>query len=132
MIAESADLVIGIGTRYTDFTTASKTAFQNPALRFVNINVFEHDAYEHAAVPLVGDAKVTIDELAVVLDGFETNPEYQAEVQRLNREWNTEVERLYSLGRDPISQGEIIGLVEASAPPGTSWSRLPAACPVTS
>jgi 3D-(3,5/4)-trihydroxycyclohexane-1,2-dione acylhydrolase (decyclizing) len=117
VIAESTDLVIGIGTRYTDFTTASKTAFQNPALRFVNINVFEQDAHKHAAIPLVGDAKVTIQELSEVLVGFETNREYQGEVQRLNREWNTEVERLYNLGLDPISQGEIIGLVEASAEP---------------
>jgi 3D-(3,5/4)-trihydroxycyclohexane-1,2-dione acylhydrolase (decyclizing) len=117
VVAESADLVIGIGTRYTDFTTASKTAFQNPSLRFVNINVFEQDAYKHAAVPLVGDAKATVEELAEVLGGFETDAEYRSEVARLNREWNSEVERLYSLDRDPISQGEIIGLVEASAGP---------------
>ncbi len=129
VIAESADLVIGIGTRYTDFTTASKTAFQNPAVRFVNINVFEHDAYKHAAVPLVGDARATVEELTEVLGGFETSPEYRAEVERLNLDWNTEVERLYSLGRDPISQGEIIGLVEASADPQdvvvTSAGSLP-------
>ena len=129
MVAESADLVIGIGTRYTDFTTASKTGFQNPSLRFVNINVFEQDAHKHAAVPLVGDARAVIEELAEVLDGFETSAEYQRDVKRLNREWNAEVERLYSLGRDPMSQGEVIGLVEASAEPRdvvvTSAGSLP-------
>lgn len=129
VIAESADLVIGIGTRYTDFTTASKTAFQDPSLRFVNINVFEHDAHKHAAVPLVGDARATVEELTDVLEGFETSAEYQEHVARLNREWNEEVERLYHLDRDPISQGEIIGLVEASTEPHdvvvTSAGSLP-------
>lgn len=129
VIAESADLVIGIGTRYTDFTTASKTAFQNPALRFVNINVFEHDAHKHAAVPLVGDARATLEELTEVLEGFTTSEDYRSEVELLNRDWNAEVERLYDLGRDPISQGEVIGLVEQSADPRdvvvTSAGSLP-------
>jgi 3D-(3,5/4)-trihydroxycyclohexane-1,2-dione acylhydrolase (decyclizing) len=129
VIAESADLVIGIGTRFTDFTTASKTAFQNPEVRFVNVNVFEQDAYKHAAIPLVGDARSTIEELGELLDGYRTAGEYRAEVERLNREWDGEVERLYALGRTPISQGEIIGLVEASADPHdvvvTSAGSLP-------
>src|SRR5512147_240339 len=56
-LAHETDLVIGIGTRYSDFTTASKTAFQNPNVRFININVAEFDAYKHDALPLVGDAK---------------------------------------------------------------------------
>lgn len=129
VIAESADLVIGVGTRYTDFTTASKTAFQNPGLRFVNINVFEHDAYKHAAVGLVGDARATLEELAPLLEGFQTSDGYQAEVARLNQDWNAEVERLYALGTTPVSQGEIIGMVEASAQPRdvvlTSAGSLP-------
>ena len=60
-VAPEADLVIGIGTRFTDFPTASKTAFQDPNVRFVNINVAEFDAYKHAAVPLVGDDLTYID-----------------------------------------------------------------------
>lgn len=129
LVAEAADLVIGIGTRYTDFTTASKTAFQHPDVRFVNINLFEHDAIKHAAVPLVGDAKAVLEELGEALGDCQTSTSYQLEVERLNREWNTEVERLYSLGRSPISQGEIIGAVEASAQPQdvvvTSAGSLP-------
>ena len=129
VIADSTDLVIGIGTRYTDFTTSSKTAFQNPSLRFININVFEHDAFKHAAIPLVGDARVTVQELTGLLQGFQTSTEFQAEVEEHNRWWNVEVERLYDLGRDPISQGEIIGLVEKSAAPNdvvvTSAGGLP-------
>ena len=58
ILAREADLIIGIGTRYSDFTTASKTAFQNPSVRFVNINVCEFDAYKHSAVALCGDARI--------------------------------------------------------------------------
>jgi 3D-(3,5/4)-trihydroxycyclohexane-1,2-dione acylhydrolase (decyclizing) len=129
VIAESADLVIGVGTRFTDFVTASKTAFQNPDVRFVNVNVFEHDAIKHAAVALTGDARATIEELGALLDGYDVGADYRAGVQRLNQEWDAEVQRLYALGTTPISQGEIIGLVEASTEPKdvvvTSAGSLP-------
>ena len=62
-IAAQADLVIGIGTRYSDFTTASKTAFRNPRVRFININVAELDSHKHCGLSLIGDAKVTLEEL---------------------------------------------------------------------
>jgi 3D-(3,5/4)-trihydroxycyclohexane-1,2-dione acylhydrolase (decyclizing) len=129
VVAEEADLIIGIGTRYTDFITSSKTAFQNDDVRFVNINVFEHDALKHAAVPLVGDARATVEELKATIGDYRTEVAYRQQAQRLNLEWNAEVERLYDLGRTPISQGEIIGLVEASAEPRdvvvTSAGSLP-------
>jgi 3D-(3,5/4)-trihydroxycyclohexane-1,2-dione acylhydrolase (decyclizing) len=129
VIAEEADLVIGIGTRFTDFITASKTAFQNPGVRFVNINVFEHDAHKHAALPLIGDARASLEELGQALTDYETTPAYRERVERLNREWDAEVDRLYDLRRNPISQGEVIGLVEASAEPRdvvvTSAGSLP-------
>src|ERR1700681_2359701 len=63
IVAREADLILGIGTRYSDFTSASKTAFQNPSARFININVAEFDAYKHRALPLTGDARATIAEL---------------------------------------------------------------------
>src|SRR3989440_3932279 len=63
ILAREADLVIAVGTRLSDFTTASKTAFQNDEVRFVNVNVAEFDAHKHAALPLVADARVTLDEL---------------------------------------------------------------------
>ncbi len=59
-LAHDADLVIGIGTRYSDFTSASMTAFQNPAVRFVNINTAEFDAYKVSAIPVVADARVAL------------------------------------------------------------------------
>lgn len=118
VVAEQADLIIGIGTRYTDFITASKTAFQHDGVRFVNINVFEQDAMKHAAIPLTGDAKATVAELDGALGDHTTSADYQTEIARHNQEWNTEVERLHLLGLDPISQGEVIGLVEAVGEPG--------------
>jgi 3D-(3,5/4)-trihydroxycyclohexane-1,2-dione acylhydrolase (decyclizing) len=77
-LAHSADLVIGIGTRYADFTTASMTAFQNPQVRFVNINMAEFDAYKVAAIPVVADARVALEQLAAALAGFRVGKEYEA------------------------------------------------------
>ena len=77
ILAREADLIIGIGTRYSDFTSASKTAFQNENLRFININVAEFDAYKHAALPLVGDAKVTLEELFELLSDYRAAEDYQ-------------------------------------------------------
>lgn len=118
IMGREADLVIGIGTRYSDFTTASKTAFQNPNVRFVNINVAEFDAYKHSAVPLLGDARVVLQELTETLQGYDTGSEYRARAQQFNKEWDAEVYRLYNLKHGPpISQGEVIGAVnEASRP----------------
>ena len=115
VIAPEADLVIGIGTRFTDFPTASKTAFQDPDVRFININVAEFDAYKHAAVPLVGDARATLEELSTAVGDYSTADEYRARVLELNRAWDAEVERVYhhSVG-DILTQGEVIGAVEAS------------------
>jgi len=118
LIERDADLVIGIGTRYTDFPTASKTAFQNPDVRFININVAEFDAYKHAALPLVGDAKATLEELAALLQGYRTETEYQAQVKRYNQEWDQEVTRVYNLEHGPLlSQGELIGVVNELSDP---------------
>ena len=82
-MAHDADLVIGIGTRYSDFTTASKTAFQNPQVRFVNINIAEFDAFKHAAIPLTADARATVEELTGVLDGYRVDDGYAATVMDL-------------------------------------------------
>jgi 3D-(3,5/4)-trihydroxycyclohexane-1,2-dione acylhydrolase (decyclizing) len=112
IIAREADLVIGIGTRYSDFTTASKTAFQNPAVRFININVAEFDAYKHAALPLSGDARATIDELALVASSYRVRDRYRDRIEKLRADWEVEVDRIYSLRKaPPITQGEVIGIV---------------------
>ena len=85
-IAADADLVIGIGTRYSDFTTASKTAFQHPAVRFININVADFDAHKHAALPLVADARAAIDLLGAALAGHRAPGAHQERVESLRRE----------------------------------------------
>jgi len=115
-IAQEADLVIGIGTRWTDFTTASKTAFQHPNVHFINVNVAEFDAYKLAGLALLGDARATIDALAAV--SHVVDPAYREKVERLTREWSAEVDRLYSLGHTPLpAQSEVIGAVNEAAGP---------------
>jgi 3D-(3,5/4)-trihydroxycyclohexane-1,2-dione acylhydrolase (decyclizing) len=110
--AREADLVIGIGTRYSDFTTASKTAFQNPSVRFININVAEFDAYKHAALPLTGDARVTITELQNAVGNYQVEQTYRDKIQKLRAQWETEVDRIYALAKEPpITQGEVIGIL---------------------
>jgi 3D-(3,5/4)-trihydroxycyclohexane-1,2-dione acylhydrolase (decyclizing) len=117
-IARDADLVIGIGTRYSDFTTASKTAFQNPDVRFVNINAAEFDAYKHYAVPVVGDAKVAIEELGLSLENYAVDSAYREEAQSLHNEWEAEVDRIYAIRNEPlVSQGELIGAVNELGDP---------------
>ena len=117
-VAAAADLVIGVGTRWSDFTTASKTAFRDPDVRFVNVNVADFDAAKHAGLRLVGDARATLERLAGLLSGWAVDDGYRAEAAGLNREWDAEVTRLYSLGHRPLpAQSEVIGVVnEASGP----------------
>ena len=118
ILARDADLVIGVGPRYTDFTTASKTAFQNPKVRFININVAEFDAYKHSGLPLVADAKVALEELTQALQGFHVNHEYSARINQMRAEWDQEVDRIYSLRHGPpISQGEVIGVINTLSQP---------------
>jgi 3D-(3,5/4)-trihydroxycyclohexane-1,2-dione acylhydrolase (decyclizing) len=115
-VAREADLVIGIGTRWTDFTTASKTAFQDPNVRFINVNVAEFDAQKHAGLALVGDARATIDALAGW--SYTVDPAYRQRVEHLVRAWSAEVDRLYSLGHTPLpAQSEVIGAVNEIAGP---------------
>jgi len=112
IMAREADLIIGIGTRYSDFTTASKTAFQNPEVRFININAAEFDSYKHRALPLTGDARVTMEELSEALAGFRVDSSYQARIDKFRDDWEKEVERIYGVRKDPpITQGEVIGVV---------------------
>ncbi|MCB0213413.1 MAG: 3D-(3,5/4)-trihydroxycyclohexane-1,2-dione acylhydrolase (decyclizing) [Anaerolineae bacterium] len=117
-LAREADLVIGIGTRYSDFTTASKTAFQNPDVRFININVAEFDAYKHNALPLVGDAKATLEELLALLADYQVSADYRTQAEQLHDAWEAEVQRIYDVRHEPlVSQGELIGAVNDAGDP---------------
>ncbi|HWY07631.1 MAG TPA: 3D-(3,5/4)-trihydroxycyclohexane-1,2-dione acylhydrolase (decyclizing), partial [Candidatus Acidoferrales bacterium] len=114
IVAREADLVIGIGTRYSDFTTASKTAFQNPAVRFININVAEFDAFKHAALPLTGDARATLEELQSAVASYQIEKNYAARIATYRADWEKEVDRLYAVRKaPPLSQGEVIGALNS-------------------
>ena len=117
-IGAEADVVIGIGTRWTDFTTASKTVFRTPAVRFVNVNVADFDATKLAALALVGDARATLERLTELLEGYGVDSDYRELAARLNAEWDAEVTRLYEVGHAPLpAQSEVIGAVNAAAEP---------------
>lgn len=90
--ARQADLIIGIGTRYTDFATSSKTAFNFEQTKFLNINVSRLQAYKMDAFQVVADAKVTLEQLAPLLDGYES--QFGSIIADLKEEWNSERDRL--------------------------------------
>ena len=118
IMAREADLVIGIGTTYDDFTSASKTAFQNPDVRFININVHEMDANKQGGLALLGDARAVLEELTVALSGWQVDEAYRARAHQFNQEWDQEVERIYNLEHGPLpSQGEVIGAVNNASRP---------------
>jgi 3D-(3,5/4)-trihydroxycyclohexane-1,2-dione acylhydrolase (decyclizing) len=122
-LAREADVVIGIGTRYSDFTTASRTAFNDPGVRFVNINVASLDAAKASAVGVVADARETLTTLTGALAGWSVDGNYRARVTELAAAWEATVEAAYhpevpSAGEGGrLTQNEVIGLVnDVSAP----------------
>jgi 3D-(3,5/4)-trihydroxycyclohexane-1,2-dione acylhydrolase (decyclizing) len=117
-IAAGADVVIGIGTRYSDFTTASKTVFQGQGVRFINVNIADADAHKLSGLALVGDARATVEALGERLTGWTVEAGYRAECERLRADWDQEVTRLYHLDHGPLpAQSEVIGAVnELSGP----------------
>jgi 3D-(3,5/4)-trihydroxycyclohexane-1,2-dione acylhydrolase (decyclizing) len=116
--AREADLVIAIGTRLSDFTTASKTAFQNPAVQFINLNVAEFDACKHAGLPLLADARVGLEQLEAALAGYFVEDAYSAAIGEWKARWEEETDRLFNLRHGPpISQGEVVGAVSRVARP---------------
>lgn len=111
-LAREADVVIGVGTRWSDFTTASRTAFAHPGVRFVNLNVAAVDAFKHAGLPLVADARAGLRSLRDALAGWSVESGHRARAQALARDWDAAVERAYSLGHGPLpAQSEVIGAV---------------------
>ena len=114
--AADADLIIGIGTRYSDFTTASRSAFQHPNVRFVNVNVASFDAFKHgSAIPVVADARETLDALFGAIGDYHTPLEYGARVAREKDGWNAIVDAAFEPSGRPLpAQSEIIGAVNAA------------------
>lgn len=97
VLAKEADVIIGIGTRYTDFTTASKWLFQNPQVDFVNINVASFDAYKLDGIKVEADAKVALEILADRLEKEDYESAYTDEIDNIKDRWNNEVDRLFNI-----------------------------------
>ncbi|SEF60989.1 3D-(3,5/4)-trihydroxycyclohexane-1,2-dione hydrolase [Bryocella elongata] len=111
-VAANADVILGIGTRYSDFTTASMTAFQNPDVRFINLNVAEFDAYKVSALALVADARAGLERLAAGLGNFKIESTYAAEYAALIAEWLKEDARLlYIESNGKPAQSAVIGAI---------------------
>jgi 3D-(3,5/4)-trihydroxycyclohexane-1,2-dione acylhydrolase (decyclizing) len=117
-LARSADVVVGVGTRWSDFTTSSRTAFANPDVRFVSCNITRFDAVKQAGEPVVGDARVVLEQLAEALAGWSVEPAYREESLSRAQEWDATVERAYALGHRPLpAQSEVIGVVNRLSGP---------------
>jgi 3D-(3,5/4)-trihydroxycyclohexane-1,2-dione acylhydrolase (decyclizing) len=111
-LAARADVVIGIGTRWTDFTTASHTVFADPGVRFVNINVAASDAAKQSGVAVVADARAALDALALALAAWSAEPAYRARAAELAADWQATVDAAYTTRRQPLpAQAEVIGVV---------------------
>jgi len=117
--AAEADVVIGIGTRYSDFTTASRTAFQNPDVVFVNINVASFDAYKHGSqLPVIADARETLVALSAELADYRVDDGYADELRRVSAEWTATVDTAFApSGAELPGQSEIIGAVQSATDP---------------
>lgn len=124
-VAAQADVVIGVGTRWQDFTTASRTAFAAEGVRFVNLNVAPVDAVKHSGVMVVGDARESLVALAQALEGWSVEDGYREEQERLWSSWDAEVEAAHhpsaevtaALAPGLLTQGEVLGLVNELSDP---------------
>lgn len=114
--ASEADLVILIGTRLSDFTTSSKSQFQNPGVKFVSINVNSMDAHKLSALSLIGDAKVTLEMLREALGGYKVSDDFSSKINERKRDWLDEIDRVTHLEtEDQLQQPNVIGIVNEAA-----------------
>jgi 3D-(3,5/4)-trihydroxycyclohexane-1,2-dione acylhydrolase (decyclizing) len=118
-LAAEADVIIGIGTRYSDFTSASRTAFNNPAVRFVNINVATLDSVKQGGISVVSDAREAVEALGPALGDYAVSDEYRSRVTELATEWENTVSSVYATSDDgaQLNQNQVIGLVNTLSDP---------------
>ncbi len=117
-LAAEADVIIGIGTRYSDFTSASRTAFNNPDVRIVNINVASLDSVKQGGISVVADAREALEALAPALDGYTVSDEYRGRVTELAAEWEDTVSAAYATADGAqLNQNQVIGLVNTLSDP---------------
>jgi 3D-(3,5/4)-trihydroxycyclohexane-1,2-dione acylhydrolase (decyclizing) len=117
-LAREADVVLGVGTRWSDFTTASRTIFADPGVRFVNLNVAPVDAFKQTGVPLIADARLGLEALGEALAGWSADPDHSDRARTLAADWDETVERAYTLRHGPLpAQSEVIGVVNRVSDP---------------
>ena len=117
-LAREADVVLGVGTRWSDFTTASRTIFAADEARFVNLNVAPVDAFKHAGVPLVADARAGLEALAAALEGWSADPRHSERARELAQRWEQTVQAAYTRTHRPLpAQSEVIGVVNRVSAP---------------
>jgi 3D-(3,5/4)-trihydroxycyclohexane-1,2-dione acylhydrolase (decyclizing) len=117
-LATEADVVIGIGTRYSDFTSASRTAFNNPDVRFVNINVASIDSVKQGGISVVSDAREAIEALGVALGDYSVSDDYRERTVALATEWDDIVSSVYAVEDGvALNQNQVIGLANTLSDP---------------
>ncbi|MCB5908023.1 3D-(3,5/4)-trihydroxycyclohexane-1,2-dione acylhydrolase (decyclizing) [Streptomyces pinistramenti] len=116
-LAREADLVIGVGTRYTDFTTASATLFAAPGVRFVNLNIASFDAHKLGAASLVADARTGLEALTRELKDHRVDPAYEAGYGAAKADWERRVDAAYAAADASArpSQTQVLGALDAVA-----------------
>ena len=121
-ISSQSDLVIGVGCRMMDFATGSQSAFNNPQVRFVNINVGGHDAYKQSGVPIIADAREALTALTQAAEGagIQPNAAYTREIEDVNRDWAEQLGAAVSeeIPGEAMSQGKLIRVINEEAQPG--------------
>ncbi|WP_433342735.1 3D-(3,5/4)-trihydroxycyclohexane-1,2-dione acylhydrolase (decyclizing) [Micromonospora sp. CA-111912] len=116
-LAAEADVVLGIGTRYADFTTASRSLFAEPSVRFVNLNVAAFDAAKLGAISLVADAREGLRALDAALPRWQVGEERRKLAVTLTRRWDDAVDEARRPGPGPLTQSQLIGAVNDAANP---------------
>ncbi|MGI5408594.1 3D-(3,5/4)-trihydroxycyclohexane-1,2-dione acylhydrolase (decyclizing) [Streptomyces chartreusis] len=116
-LARTADLVIGVGTRYTDFTTASGTLFAHPDVRFLNLNIAPYDGHKLAGMPLIADARSGLMELTTALDmhAYRVGASYVAEYTEDKERWEQRVDACYEADEPDVrpTQPQVLGVLDA-------------------
>ncbi|MFB6636178.1 3D-(3,5/4)-trihydroxycyclohexane-1,2-dione acylhydrolase (decyclizing) [Streptomyces chartreusis] len=116
-LARTADLVIGVGTRYTDFTTASGTLFAHPDVRFLNLNIAPYDGHKLAGMPLIADARSGLMELTAALDmhAYRAGASYVAEYTEDKERWEQRVDACYEADEPDVrpTQPQVLGVLDA-------------------
>ncbi len=116
-IARDADVILGVGTRWSDFTTASRSLFAEDA-RFINLNVASVDAFKHTGLPLIADAREGLDALRGALEGWSADADHTERATTLAARWDETVEAAYTLGHGPLpAQSEVLGVVNRVSGP---------------